>query len=289
VLVLADDATGALEMGAMLAPCTVSLSIPISDGVVDTESRHLGPGQARECIRSILRRVPRDTQVFKKIDSTLRGSIGAELEALVEAFPDRRLIVCPAYPRFGRTVREGVLLVDGTPVSQSRFGDDPRSPVTHSWIPWGDVHDAETDEDLARIAALCDESCIAVGSGGLARFVLGTPVAAAVPPVQDWLVVCGSLHPISLRQAETARSHGIAVVSGVDAAALAVARRPQGFIIFGGETAFATFRHLGVRSVTTLGEVLPGVPLSLAGDIPVITKAGGFGAEDLVPAILRKA
>jgi uncharacterized protein YgbK (DUF1537 family) len=289
VLVLADDATGALEMGALLAPSTVWLGAAAPRGVVDTESRHLPPHEASTRLREMLVGVAPAARIFKKIDSTLRGPIAAELMAIHQAFPDRRLVVCPAYPRLGRTVRDGKLLVHGVPVDQTDFAKDPRWPVTNAAIPWGEVHDAETDEDLARIARLCDERCIGVGSGGLARWLLAPdgPRRAEVPPRTRWLVVCGSMHPVSLRQAERARRMGIEVIVGIGAADEAIRRRPEGMIIFGGETTFQTLVGLGLNHVTTLGEVLPGVPLSLAADIPVITKAGGFGTDDLVATMLE--
>ena len=275
-------------MGALLAPCTVWLDVPARSGVVDTESRHLAPDEAAKRMRAFLAGVDPRTRIFKKIDSTLRGPIAAELAAIEEAFPGRRLVVCPAYPQLGRTVRAGRLLVNGVPVDQTDFARDPRWPVTSAAIAWGEVHDAESDDDLARVARLCDERCIGVGSGGLARWLLapGGPPRADVPRGRRWLVVCGSMHPVSLRQAERARSTGIDVVTGVAAAAEAIQRRPEAMMIFGGETTFHTLRGLGVDRVTTLGEVLPGVPLSMAGDIPVITKAGGFGSDDLVETIL---
>ena len=286
---LADDATGALEMGALLAPSTVWLGAAAPRGVVDTESRHLGPHEAATRMREFLAGVALETRIFKKIDSTLRGPIAAELSAIHEALPDRRLIVCPAYPQLGRTVRDGKVLVHGVPVDQTDFARDPRWPVTRAAIPWGEVHDAETDEDLARLARLCDERCIAVGSGGLARWLLAPsgPPRTEVPRGTRWLVVCGSMHPVSLRQADHARRMGVEVIAGIGAAAKAIRGRPQGMIIFGGETTFQTLVGLGLKHVTTLGEVLPGVPLSMAGDIPVITKAGGFGMDDLVPTILE--
>jgi D-threonate/D-erythronate kinase len=288
LLVLADDATGALEMGALLAPSTVWLGVTAPSGVVDTESRHLSADQATAHMREALTGVAPTTRIFKKIDSTLRGPIAAELIAITEAFPGRRLIVCPAYPQLARTVVDGKLLVHGVPVDQTDFARDPRWPVKDAAIRWGEVHDAQTDQDLVRIARLCDEQCIGVGSGGLARWLLapGGPPRAEVPRGRRWLVVCGSMHPVSLRQAERAKGLGVDVVSGVNAAQEAIGQRPAAMIIFGGETTFHVLRGLGVDHVRTLGEVLPGVPLSLAGDMPVITKAGGFGTDDLVATIL---
>jgi uncharacterized protein YgbK (DUF1537 family) len=290
-LVLADDATGALEMGALLAPCTVWLGVAAPSGVVDTETRHLAPDDASIRTRRFLAGLAPETRIFKKIDSTLRGPIAAELAAIAEAFPERRLVVCPAYPALGRTVRGGKVFVHGVPVDRTDFAHDPRWPVTDATVPWGAVCDAETDEDLVRIARLCDDRCIGVGSGGLARYLLapGGPARAVVPRGRRWLVVCGSMHPVSLRQAERARTVGVEVVAGLDAAEQAIRRRPQALIVFGGDTTYDTLRALGVEHVEALGEVLPGVPLSMAGDIPVITKAGGFGPDDLVATMLRDA
>jgi len=73
--------------------------------------------------------------VYKKIDSTLRGNIGVELLAAMEAAGCEKAIVAPAFPAVGRTTRNGVLLVDGVPVAETQFANDPVSPVSESHIP----------------------------------------------------------------------------------------------------------------------------------------------------------
>jgi uncharacterized protein YgbK (DUF1537 family) len=50
-----------------------------------------------------------------------------------------------------------------------------------------------------------------------------------------------------------------------------------GLIATGGETALALLEALGATSLGMVAEVEPGVPLGLAGTLPVITKAGAFG------------
>lgn len=60
-------------------------------------------------------------------------------------------------------------------------------------------------------------------------------------------------------------------------AALLQDARPGGLIATGGETALALLEALGATSLGMVAEVEPGVPLGLAGTLPVITKAGAFG------------
>jgi uncharacterized protein YgbK (DUF1537 family) len=63
---------------------------------------------------------------------------------------------------------------------------------------------------------------------------------------------------------------------------------PQGVIIFGGDTALALWREMGITALEPLGEILPGVAVSRASGRIFITKAGGYGQPDLVASVLRK-
>jgi uncharacterized protein YgbK (DUF1537 family) len=139
VFALADDATGALEVGARFAcvsgPAPVWLGADPPDPatfaeaeclVVDTETRHLTPREAGARVRRFA--LPGAAWVYKKTDSTLRGNIAAEFRALMEAWPGRPLVYVPAYPDLGRTVVDGELLVDGRPLSQTAFARDPLNP-----------------------------------------------------------------------------------------------------------------------------------------------------------------
>jgi D-threonate/D-erythronate kinase len=48
---------------------------------------------------------------YKKIDSTMKGNVGAELEAIRNKFPDRLILVCPSFPKMGRILIDGWLEV----------------------------------------------------------------------------------------------------------------------------------------------------------------------------------
>ncbi len=71
--------------------------------VIDTETRHSKPAEAVEVV-SALARAAREagySRVFKKTDSTLRGNMGAEFTALIDAFDGAPLLYVPAYPQMG--------------------------------------------------------------------------------------------------------------------------------------------------------------------------------------------
>jgi uncharacterized protein YgbK (DUF1537 family) len=229
VTLIADDLTGACDAGALFAgrgPVGVFVAPASPDSewntaVVDTESRGLAPAAAANVVRAAARRLgPRLTAglLFKKIDSTLRGPIGAELEALLEASGRRTALLCPSFPAQGRAVVEGTLLVNGTPAHASPIARDPAYPGSTSdvvdivrrgtvrpvsFLPLdrvrgdGDalaqtirdardhviVADALTDGDLDALAGAtlgCSEVALA-GSAGLARAVADVHGLAGAP------------------------------------------------------------------------------------------------------------
>ncbi len=143
--IIADDLSGALEAGAAFhvagrrvcvpLEATGKGALPRADVVaLSTETRLCEAAEARWRVRRALESMERSGGrcVLKKIDSTLRGPIGVELNEVLAWRPESRLIVAPSTPRAGRTVREGVLYVNGVPVSESAFAGDALPPVRES-------------------------------------------------------------------------------------------------------------------------------------------------------------
>lgn len=195
---LADDLSGALDAAAAFHHAGQRVRIVLSaedwagqegDEVigVTTETRNATPAVAAAAVsRALAHGAAQGARLlYKKIDSTLRGPVAAELAAVAAAMPGTRILFTPANPRVGRIVRDGVLLVHGVPVTETEFAHDPMSPVKESVIRrlLGAVAavdiviaDAVTEDDLAAAVARMDangEPWVAVGSGALAR-----PVAA---------------------------------------------------------------------------------------------------------------
>ncbi|MCL6632613.1 MAG: four-carbon acid sugar kinase family protein [Alicyclobacillus herbarius] len=101
----------------------------------NTGTRLLPPAEAAQRVQALMRRVlaewGTDTRFAKRIDSTFRGPIGAEAEAMLKLLPERAVgvVVC-AFPASGRTVRGGRLYVHGVPVDETEIARDIHTPVT---------------------------------------------------------------------------------------------------------------------------------------------------------------
>ncbi|MBN9657668.1 MAG: hypothetical protein J0H49_05785 [Acidobacteria bacterium] len=302
LLALADDLTGALEAGARFRDSVVLLKPrpdrPESVIVMDTESRHLAPDVAAFRLLGAMENVVSDI-VYKKTDSTLRGNIGAEFKALLGAYPESTICYVPAYPELGRTVRGGVLLVDGVPVHQTSFARDPLNPVTESHISRVlaaqgcdlervRIFDGETPEDVQAAAAEALSGPRPVVMAGPAALAGALAQALSIvraaptkwPEVSDCVVINGSAHPASAAQVQ------MALAKGIPWAFDRVAGAHDTFIIFGGDTARGVLHRLDDPLLFPLGEVLPGVPVSLfeheGRKRVLVSKAGGYGAPDLL-------
>ena len=140
--IVADDLTGAMDSSGYFARLGFSTVVILDPGfssaadvvVVNTNSRADDANKASEKVRQAARSLA-GRVVYKKIDSTLRGNIGAELEAAVEELACEKAIVAPSFPEVGRTTVNGVLLVNGAKVTETQFANDPISPVKKSHIP----------------------------------------------------------------------------------------------------------------------------------------------------------
>ena len=139
VTIIADDLSGACDAGALFAgrgPVGVFVAPELPDArwlaaAVDTESRALPPAAAAERVRRTVDGLQARLgggRIFKKLDSTVRGPVAAEVWALMGASGATTALVCPAFPAQGRTVRDGVLSVFGQPAHESPAGRDPDYP-----------------------------------------------------------------------------------------------------------------------------------------------------------------
>jgi D-threonate/D-erythronate kinase len=250
LLILADDLTGANDVGAQFAKRGIRSVVLVEPGVsgfpsgyqvvvVNTESRHVGASIAAERVRRIAELGLRAgaQYFFKKTDSTLRGNIGAELKALLEATAEAAIPFVPAFPEMGRTTRGGIHYVHAVPIAETEFARDPLSPVTASAvsevlrrqtdlvatsvslrtgepeIPIGcAVFDCESRAEMGRIARWAAETNRLRVLAGSAAFAEELPAVLSLrqgrePRVnagKPILLVNGSLNPRSLEQVSAA-------------------------------------------------------------------------------------
>ena len=257
LLIVADDFTGALDTGVQFAAQGVQTRVLVGAHVelttheatvlvVDTETRHLPPDEAYDIIARLIERARRAgvRYIYKKTDSALRGNIGAELAAVLNASGCRQLPFLPAFPQIGRITREGVHYVKGIPVAESPFGMDPFEPVKHSIVtkviaeqcnlnatsfpalteadnvPEDTgilVFDAADTDDLYCTGRKLLEQRglhIMAGCAGFAAVLpklLGIAIetSRSLPTLNPRLLVgCGSVNPITLAQMDRAESAG---------------------------------------------------------------------------------
>jgi Uncharacterized protein conserved in bacteria len=150
LLIIADDFTGALDTGVQFAASGANTRVVTSGDydfsqvdqevqvlVMDAETRHLSAGEAYDIVYDIARRAleQKIPYLYKKTDSALRGNIGSELTALLQAVGAKKLSFLPAFPKMRRWTKEGIHYIDDVPVNESVFGKDPFEPVTCSYIP----------------------------------------------------------------------------------------------------------------------------------------------------------
>lgn len=136
---LADDFTGAMDAGAQLAGMGIATAfqlagaIPFSPEllVINSKSRDLPVEKAVERVAEAVVQLE-GRNIFKKIDSTLRGNIGPEIRAVLAVCGICQALLCPTVPELGRVVRDGKLWVGGSLLHESDFRFDPTFPAKSS-------------------------------------------------------------------------------------------------------------------------------------------------------------
>jgi len=148
IIVIADDLTGANDTGVQFSKHglqTVVLTgmkgLPdIFDEdvvVVDTQSRALRPEVAYQQVSktaALFRDKPYKA-IYKKVDSTLRGNLGPEIDAIMDTCGKEVAIVAPAFPKNGRITVGGYHFLQGAPLEATEIARDPKCPISESHLP----------------------------------------------------------------------------------------------------------------------------------------------------------
>jgi uncharacterized protein YgbK (DUF1537 family) len=219
--IIADDLTGASDSGVQFAKrgYKTSLLFNFKENyiwsidprvvVVDSDSRAIAPVAAYERAARMVSVLPLPSNhlLFIKVDSTLRGNIQSAVKAVLDTLRQSTAFIVPAYPKNGRTTRQGSQFLQGNPVHETEIGRDPKTPVLSSFIPdlFDDpcavmdtagtengimylengvralmkqgyrriVFDAESDEHLITIGQLYSRfpEAVWVGSAGIAEYL----------------------------------------------------------------------------------------------------------------------
>jgi D-threonate/D-erythronate kinase len=250
IAVIADDLTGAADTGVQFVHAGYRAAVffraaemvanDLDAVAFDTDSRAMPPGFAAKRVMDAAHVARGARIVYKKLDSTLRGNVAAELAAALGGARRERVVVAPAFPAAGRTTVGGIQRVQGLPVDETEMANDPNTPVREAHVPslladafssvgalgvedLADhervrrtledyecvVADAERDADLeALVRAVPDpDQVLWAGSAGLA-LALGSiypgpgagDASVQRAPVRPVLVVVGSLSGVAREQ-----------------------------------------------------------------------------------------
>ena len=149
--VVADDFTGASDAASFL----VKAGVPtvLFNGIPDAEPE-LSEETKAVVIALKTRTMPRDHAVaeslaaFRKLkrmgasqlylkycstfDSTSEGNIGPVADAVMKTWNIPYTVLCPSLPVNGRTVKNGILYVNGVPLAESPMRNHPLTPMRDS-------------------------------------------------------------------------------------------------------------------------------------------------------------
>ena len=164
IYMIADDLTGANDTGVQFSKkgynTKVSIfnkqsTIIIPDNldvfVVDTETRELKSKIAREKLRNILKKlnINKNDMIYKKVDSTLRGNVGDEIEEIMNILKKDICVFSPSYPSYQRITVGGHLIVDQKPLELSEYSCYNSTQIENSSISF--LLERQTDFPVAQI------------------------------------------------------------------------------------------------------------------------------------------
>ena len=150
-LLIADDLTGGADAGVqfakrglktLLVPFRGEGSVPFAARpaqdvlVINTISRGLPPAEAFDILSGLLKSFDpkRFPILYKKIDSTLRGNIGSEIDAILRETNLPLCFLAPSYPEQGRVLVGGIMMVGEKPLALTEAARDAASPVQESHV-----------------------------------------------------------------------------------------------------------------------------------------------------------
>ena len=144
IAIIADDLTGANATAALLSTQGFTTLTSLDNysnsekyDVVSfsTDSRSIPGREAYDRVSQCLESIdPELTTISKRIDSTLRGNLGVEIDAVIDKYPKLMAIVVPVYPSSGRICVGGYLLVNDIPLQNTAMRVDPKNPMSESSV-----------------------------------------------------------------------------------------------------------------------------------------------------------
>lgn len=149
---VADDLTGATTTGVLLARSKARTAVYFNEEaaqkakgadeldaiLISSNSRPLPANEAYEKVKSATIALKNmGVKYFsKRIDTTLRGGVGVEVDAMLDQVgEDAVAVVVPAMPQSRRILVGGYSVIDGVALINTPVAQDVRTPVKENYIP----------------------------------------------------------------------------------------------------------------------------------------------------------
>lgn len=148
IVVIADDITGAAEIAGvawrMGFSVRLDMEIPQQDTdadvlVIATDMRQTSADEASATTKEIIRQLKslytsKNLLFFKKTDSALRGHIVSELQTMMTELGINKALLLAQNPSKGRIITCGKYLINGIPLDETAFKNDPEFPARTSVV-----------------------------------------------------------------------------------------------------------------------------------------------------------
>ncbi len=149
---VADDLTGATTTGVLLARSRAKTAVFFNEEaaikaegsssmdaiLISSNSRPLPPDEAYSKVKDATIALKQMGVRFfsKRIDTTCRGGIGFEIDAMLDQMSDEAVaVVVPAMPQSRRILVGGYSVIDGVALVRTPVAQDVRTPVRENYIP----------------------------------------------------------------------------------------------------------------------------------------------------------
>lgn len=149
---VADDLTGATTTGVLLARSKARTAVffnveaasnadavnELDAIIISSNSRPLPANEAYEKVKDATIALKNmGVKYFqKRTDTTMRGGIGVEIDAMLDQLSeDTVAVVVPAMPQSKRILVGGYSIIDGVALINTPVAQDVRTPVTENFIP----------------------------------------------------------------------------------------------------------------------------------------------------------
>jgi len=150
--IIADDLTGATDTGVQFSTKSYKTDVIIYNEsikkidlhninsdilVLDSETREVDQDNAQKRIIKLLNSIDLKNNdiIYKKVDSTLRGNIGIELDEIIDNFNYELCIFSPSFIDNKRITKNGDLIVENKPLGETEYYEGNLTKNKASYIP----------------------------------------------------------------------------------------------------------------------------------------------------------